>query len=396
MALFGLSSVTAGFALPLSVQAMVRKEWTQLWRDKYLLAFIVLLPVAQLLVTGLAIQKDLRHIPTLVYNQDHHNASAELLNAFQQSAYFQVVVDPQVQSERDLLRQVKQGRYRLGLIIPPDYARHLLTGDEPSQVRLVMDGTNANISKTLLDAARAVLANHALRLAQAKGPVVVATGVASAAASPVLLQAQVLNNPELSPSMFLIPGILGVIMHMMTVLLTSSSIVRERENGTLEQLMVSPILAKHLMLGKVLPYALIGLVDMVLTLVAMVGFFNIPISGGVGLLFAASTLFIFTSLAVGLLISTLCKSQTQSVQLTLGLLLPSLLLSGFVFPVEPMPWFIKLISYSLPLTYYLEVIRAIVIKGTGLLELWAPLGLLLGMTLGLMTLAILRFKKQVV
>jgi ABC-2 type transport system permease protein len=371
---------------------MVRKEWTQLWRDKYLLAFIVLLPVAQLLVTGLAIQKDLRHIPTLVYNQDHHNASAELLNAFQQSAYFQVVVDPQVQSERDLLRQVKQGRYRLGLIIPADYARHLLTGDEPSQVRLVMDGTNANISKTLLDAARAVLSNHALRLAQAQRTVV----SPAAAGPPVLLQAQVLNNPELSPSMFLIPGILGVIMHMMTVLLTSSSIVRERENGTLEQLMVSPILAKHLMLGKVLPYALIGLVDMVLTLVAMVGFFNIPISGGVGLLFAASTLFIFTSLAVGLLISTLCKSQTQSVQLTLGLLLPSLLLSGFVFPIESMPWFIKLISYSLPLTYYLEVIRAIVIKGTGLLELWSPLGLLLGMTLGLMSLAILRFKKQVV
>ncbi len=382
----------AGLALPLSVQAMVRKEWTQLWRDKYLLAFIVLLPVAQLLVTGLAIQKDLRHIPTLVYNQDHHNASAELLNAFQQSAYFQVVVDPQVQSERDLLRQVKQGRYRLGLIIPADYARHLLTGDEPSQVRLVMDGTNANISKTLLDAARAVLSNHALRLAQAQRTVV----SPAAAGPPVLLQAQVLNNPELSPSMFLIPGILGVIMHMMTVLLTSSSIVRERENGTLEQLMVSPILAKHLMLGKVLPYALIGLVDMVLTLVAMVGFFNIPISGGVGLLFAASTLFIFTSLAVGLLISTLCKSQTQSVQLTLGLLLPSLLLSGFVFPIESMPWFIKLISYSLPLTYYLEVIRAIVIKGTGLLELWSPLGLLLGMTLGLMSLAILRFKKQVV
>jgi ABC-2 type transport system permease protein len=159
--------------------------------------------------------------------------------------------------------------------------------------------------------------------------------------------------------------------------------------------MVTPLLVTDLMLGKILPYALIGLLDMILTLGVMVGFFSIPISGGFGFLCIASTVFILTSLGLGLLISTCSRTQVQSVQMTMGLLLPSLLLSGFVFPLEPMPWFIKVISYLLPLTYYLEIIRGVVIKGSGFIELWQPFGLLAISTLVLMTLSILRFRKQV-
>ena len=375
------------------VASIFKKELIQLLRDRYLVAFIIALPIAQLLVTGLAIQRDMKHIPTLVLNRDKHYASYELLKAFEQSSYFDIKTLAAVQTDEALIRTVKTGQYRLGLIIPPDYSKNLLSGQSASQVNLVLDGTNANISKSILDAAQAILANHALEVARQNS---LQGGLGAAGRGrPIILQTKVINNPDLSPSIFLIPGILGVIMHLMTVLFTSSSIVRERETGTLEQLMVTPLLVTDLMLGKILPYALIGLLDMVLTLGVMVGFFSIPISGGFGFLCIASTVFILTSLGLGLLISTCSRTQVQSVQMTMGLLLPSLLLSGFVFPLEPMPWFIKVISYLLPLTYYLEIIRGVVIKGSGFIELWQPFGLLAISTLVLMTLSILRFRKQV-
>jgi ABC-2 type transport system permease protein len=375
------------------VASIFKKELIQLLRDRYLVGFIIALPIAQLLVTGLAIQRDMKHIPTLVLNRDKHYASYELLKAFEQSSYFDIKTLAAVQTDEALIRTVKTGQYRLGLIIPPDYSKNLLSGQSASQVNLVLDGTNANISKSILDAAQAILANHALEVARQNS---LQGGLGAAGRGrPIILQTKVINNPDLSPSIFLIPGILGVIMHLMTVLFTSSSIVRERETGTLEQLMVTPLLVTDLMLGKILPYALIGLLDMILTLGVMVGFFSIPISGGFGFLCIASTVFILTSLGLGLLISTCSRTQVQSVQMTMGLLLPSLLLSGFVFPLEPMPWFIKVISYLLPLTYYLEIIRGVVIKGSGFIELWQPFGLLAISTLVLMTLSILRFRKQV-
>jgi ABC-2 type transport system permease protein len=376
------------------VASIFKKELIQLLRDRYLVAFIIALPIAQLLVTGLAIQRDMKHIPTLVLNRDKHYASYELLKAFEQSSYFDMKSLASVQSDETLIRTVKTGQYRLGLIIPPDYSKNLLSGQSTSQVNLVLDGTNANISKSILDAAQAILANHALEVSR-QNSLQGALGGGVGRGRPIILQTKVINNPDLSPSIFLIPGILGVIMHLMTVLFTSSSIVRERETGTLEQLMVTPLLVTDLMLGKILPYALIGLLDMVLTLGVMVGFFSIPISGGFGFLCIASTVFILTSLGLGLLISTCSRTQVQSVQMTMGLLLPSLLLSGFVFPLEPMPWFIKVISYLLPLTYYLEIIRGVVIKGSGFMELWQPFGLLALSTVVLMSLSILRFRKQV-
>jgi ABC-2 type transport system permease protein len=377
------------------VYSIFKKELIQLLRDKYLVGFIIALPIAQLLVTGLAIQRDMRHIPTLVLNRDHHNASYELLKAFEQSSYFDIKTLTAVQTDEALIRTVKTGQYRLGLIIPPDYSKNLLTGQSNAQVNLVLDGTNANISKSILDAAQAVLGNYTLEVVKQNSLQGNSSSTSNAKGKPITLQTKVINNPELSPSIFLIPGILGVIMHLMTVLFTSSSIVRERETGTLEQLMVTPLLVTDLMLGKILPYAMIGLLDMLLTLGVMVWFFNIPIAGGFGFLCIASTVFILTSLGLGLLISTCSRTQVQSVQMTMGLLLPSLLLSGFVFPLEPMPWFIKTISYLLPLTYYLEIIRGVVIKSSGFAELWQPFSLLALSTVVLMTLSILRFRKQV-
>lgn len=361
-------------------------------RDPYLVAFIVALPLIQLLVTGLAIQRDINHIPLLVCDYDARNASIELLKDFQNSTYFNISSRNYVHSEDEIIRSIRAGRAQAGLIIPPDYSEHLLAGDNQATVNLVVDGTNANVAKVILNAGNLIVAHHAAMLSTSLQP---AGASGDALQAPIALRTKVLYNPDLKSSYFLIPGILAIIMHMMTILFTSFGIVRERENGTLEQLMVTPIRVIDLMIGKVIPYALIGFLDMLLTLGVMIAFFDIHITGNFWFLCMASIIFILTSLAIGLLISTTCRSQVQAIQLTVGLLIPSLLISGFVFPIAPMPVLIKFISYSLPLTYYLEIIRGVIIRGIGFAELWRQTLVLLGISLGFLWVSVLRFKKQV-
>lgn len=379
------------------IRSIFRKEIIQLFRDPYLVGFIIALPIIQLLVTGLAIQRDLRHVPTIVCNYDNRNASIELLKSFQASTFFDLDARNYVGSEQAVIQAIRRGKFRVGIIIPPDYSQNVLSGRDKALVNVVVDGTNANISKTILDAAHLIVANHATVVATPlRGNGFLGTGVSGSDLAPTIdISTKVLYNPELKASFFLIPGILGIIMHMMTVLFTSFAIVRERETGTLEQLMVTPIHTGDLMLGKVVPYAVVGFLDMILTLGVMVWFFDIAITGSFWFLCLASIVFILTSLGMGLLISTTCRTQVQAIQLTIAILLPSLLLTGFVFPLEPMPWFVKIFSYSLPLTYYLEIIRGVIIKGTGFVELWPHTLILLVFTMIMLTMSILRFKKQV-
>ena len=380
------------------IRSVFRKELIQLMRDPYLVAFIIALPIMQLLVTGLAISKELRHVPMVVCNYDKRNASFELLKAFDSSPFFDIDDAYYVASEDALNRAIRQGKFRIGVTIPPDYSSRLMSGSGPAQVDITIDGTHANIAKSIHASALTVIERYTRQLMNAQSIVsgnLAMSGTGGLSAAAIQPRSKVLYNPEFQSSYFLIPGILAIIMHMMTILFTSFAIVRERENGTLEQLMSTPIRVADLMIGKVIPYAVIGLLDMMLTLGVMVWFFHISISGSFWFLIIASIIFIITSLAIGLLISTTCRSQVQAVQLTLALLLPSLLISGFVFPLEPMPWLIKVFSYSLPLTYYLEIIRGVVIKGIGLFELWPPLLALVGLSSVLLAVCIARFKKQI-
>ena len=374
------------------IASIFRKELIQLFRDKYLLGFIIALPIVQLLVTGLAIQKDINHIPTVVCNFDYSsNASQKLLHAFANSKFFDITPDYYVSSETELVRRIRKGEFRVGIIVPPDYTEDLQSGNEQPSVKIVVDGTNGTITKTILDASQVILSRFALDTFKQMDP----NQNQSTSVSPIGLETKVLYNPDIVTSYFLIPAILGILMHMLTILFTSFTIVRERETGTLEQLMVTPVRVMDLMIGKLIPYTVIGFADMILTLGVMVWFFDIPVSGSFSFLCLASVIFILTSLAIGLVISTTCRTQVQAIQVTLAILLPSLLLTGFVFPIEPMPWFIKIISYALPLTYYLEIIRGVVIKGIGFPELWGQTLILLTMTITMVTLSIFRFKKQV-
>jgi ABC-2 type transport system permease protein len=371
------------------IQSIFRKEIIQLLRDPYLVMFIIALPIIQLTVTGLAVKRDLTHIPTVVANYDKRNDSIELLKDFDNSRLFDIKT---VSSEEEVMTKIRKENYRVGIVIPPDFSEKLLTGSEVPQINVIIDGTNGAIAKTILTGAQLIVANHTKKILAEHLP----AGSLSDVNSPgIQTQSKVLYNPDMSSAYFLVPAILAIVMHMLTILFTSFAIVRERESGTLELLMVTPVRVPDLMLGKVLPYALIGLMDMLLTLGVMVWFFDISITGNFGFLILASVIFILASLGMGLLISILCRTQVQAIQLTVAIFLPSLLLTGFVFPLEPMPWFIKLISYSLPLTYYLEIIRGVVIKGVGGEELWLQTGVILLMAVGMLGTSILRFNKQI-
>lgn len=384
------------------IESVVKKELIQLIRDPFLMAFIITLPIAQLLVTGLAISKDLKHVPIIICNYDNRNESLELVKTFQNSTYFNIRAKDFVTSEKEVMQGIQKGKYRIGIVIPPDYSKELMLGNTSAEVRISIDGTNANIAKSLRAMAAAVVQNYnkeRMAAGHITRPIQTDLGSSSAGSGSVGSIAKpatkILYNPKLQTSYFLIPGILAVIMHMMTILLTSFAIVRERESGTLEQLMVTPIRVSDLMVGKVVPYAAIGLFDMALTLMVMMWFFQVDVSGSFWLLCLTSVVFIITSLTIGLLISTTCRSQVQAVQITIGFLLPSLMISGFVFPLDPMPWVVKIFSYMLPITYYLEIIRGVVVKGSGVSELWGYTTLLAAISLLLLGLCVVRFKKQV-
>jgi ABC-type Na+ efflux pump permease subunit len=380
-----------GFTLS-GVQSIFRKELIQLLRDPYLVMFIIALPVIQLTVTGLAVKRDLSHIPTAVANYDRRNASIELLKDFNNSRLFNI---EEVASEDAVMNKIRKENYRVGIIIPPDFSQKLLSGSEAPQVNVIIDGSNGAIAKTILTGAQLIVTNHSKKLLAQHLPASSSTLTSAMETPGIQTQAKVLYNPDMSSAYFLVPAILAIVMHMLTILFTSFAIVRERESGTLELLMVTPVRIPDLMLGKVLPYAFIGFMDMLLTLGVMVWFFDISISGNFGFLLLASIIFILASLGMGLLISILCHTQVQAIQLTVAIFLPSLLLTGFVFPMEPMPWFIKIISYSLPLTYYLEIIRGVVIKGVGAGELWLQTGVILAMAVAMLSASILRFNKQI-
>lgn len=370
------------------IQSIFRKEIIQLLRDPYLVMFIIALPVIQLMVTGLAVQRDLKHIATVVVNYDQGSASRQLLADFQHSTLFDL---DQVGSDAVMMQKIRNGNYRVGIIIPPDYSEKALAGTAAPQINIIVDGTQGTIAKTIVDGANQVVFNHNRKLLAEAG----FGNADSSLPAGIELKTKVLYNPKMSSAYYLVPAILAIVMHMLTILFTSFAVVRERESGTLEQLMVSPVKVPDLMLGKVLPYALIGFLDMLLTLGVMVWFFNISITGSFWFLCVASLIFILTSLGIGLLISILCRTQVQAIQLTVAIFLPSLLLTGFVFPLEPMPWFIKIISYSLPLTYYLDVIRGVVIKGIGAGDLWFQTLILLLMAALTLGGSILRFNKQI-
>lgn len=360
------------------------KELLQLRRDRLTLAMMAVLPVVQLMLFGYAINTDVRHIPTVVYDQDRTAQSRDLVRSLEATGFYDV--HGQVRSYAEMENVLRAGHAKVGVVIPSRYSSDLQVR-RPTEVQLVVDGSDPQTVGSALDTAGSLVQRRSTELMLLRG------GSAGAREPPLSLKPTIWYNPELRTAVFIVPGLVGVILTMTMVMLTSMALARERERGTLEQLIVSPVKRLELVLGKILPYVAIGYVQMTLILGIGKLLFNVPLVGSLALLYLLASLFIAAHLALGLFFSTLARTQQQAMQMSFFFLLPNILLSGFMFPFEAMPEPAQWVSQCLPLTHFLRIVRGITLKGASFDDLTSEVGILALILAVLVTLTSLRFKK---
>jgi ABC-2 type transport system permease protein len=352
------------------IWSIVVKEFIQIRRDPRTLAIVLAMPLMQLILFGYAINTTVDHIATIVLDQSRDAQSRRFLTSFFNTGFF----DPAGQAGS--LEQVRQaidaGSARVGIVLPPDFSHDLLAGRAP-KAQVLIDGSDPNTAQTALLVAGT--------LAQRAGP------------SAVDLRPVVLYNPGMQSINFMIPGLLGLILQFQTLLLTAFAVVRERERGTLEQLVVTPVKPWELMLGKILPFVVVAFANVFVASAIGRFWFGVEFAGSFVLLLALAGLFVLSSLGLGLLISTVSQTQAQAMQLALFVMLPSIILSGFVFPREGMPHPIRDLGLLIPLTYFLQILRGIILKGVGVEVLWPEVLALAAFGLVVFGLSANRFRK---
>ncbi|MBI5878704.1 MAG: ABC transporter permease [Chloroflexi bacterium] len=364
---------------------ILRKEFIHILRDPRALAVMILIPVVQLILLGYAATTDVRHLVTGVYDADHSEQSRALIEAYRASEYFSM--DYLVGSERELAGLLDNGRVRAGLVVRSGYGNDLLKG-RPAQVLVLIDGSDPAVANTVFAASQSVGQAHGAQVIQQR------LGIDVASLGGVDVRPRVLYNPELRSSNYMIPGLIGLILQFLTVLFTAQSIVRERETGTIEQLVVTPIRPLELVVGKVLPYTLVAMIALIEILLFGVFWFQVPVRGSLLLLIGCSVLFLLTTLGQGILISTVARSQQEAILLTFLISLPGIFLAGFFFPLEAMPVPLQIVSYVVPLRYMLIIIRAIMLKGVGVEAFSEQLTALAILGPLLMFMAARRFRKS--
>jgi len=363
------------------------KELLQLRRDRLTLAMMVVLPIVQLLLFGYAVNTDVRHVPTVVYDQDKTAASRDLWRSLEATGFYDVV--GHVEDYDAIARLLRTGNARVALVVPPDFASDLVRG-RSADVQLIVDGSDPQIvASATTTAASLVLARSSELFVQRLS----ASGVPFVG-EPMRLETNTWYNPDLRTAVYVVPGIVGVILTMTMVMLTAMAVARERERGTLEQLIVSPVKSIELVIGKIVPYVGMGYVQMTLILFAGKLVFDVPLLGSTGLLYALAFLFIAANLALGLFFSTLAKTQQQAMQMAFFFLLPNILLSGFMFPFEAMPRPARILAEVLPLTHFLRIVRGITLKGAALSDVRFDVLWLTAILALLLVLASLRFSKK--
>jgi ABC-2 type transport system permease protein len=367
---------------------VIRKEFIHIIRDPRTLAVMFIAPLMQLVLFGYAATSDVRNVPMAVFDQDRTPQSRHLVTSFVQSGQFTIA--QYVGSEQELARLVDAGQARAGLIIPPQYGADLLSG-QGAQVAFVLDGSDPSVASSALSSARLIGQVEATSVQQ---QALARRGGSVTLAQPMEVRPRVWYNPDMASAVFMVPALIGLILQMQATLLTSSAIVRERERGTIEQLIVTPIRPLELILGKILPYALVALLITLEILISGTLLFGVPIKGSVTLLLSIACLFLLSTLGIGLLISTVANTQQEAFLLTFLTLLPSIFLSGFIYPIAAMPKILQFFSGFIPLTYFLTVVRGIVIKGVGVPALTTQITALAIFGIVLIVLASLRFRKR--
>ena len=368
-------------------RAVLKKEFIHIIRDRASLIMAIAMPIAMLIIFGYAINMNVEHLPTVVWDQAQTVDSRDLITSIRNTQYMDP--DNYVQGYKEIEGYLDSGKARAAVIIPPDFGKKI-QGLEQANVQVLVDGSDPTVARAVMSAVQMLGLNKSLELQSER---LVARGNATGLEMPLNLVTRVWYNPDMKSMVFNIPGLIGLILQNVIAMLTSFSIVREKERGTMEQLVVTPIRPLELMLGKLLPFVVIGFVSLTLILATGIFWFGVVPLGSIPLLFFLSTIFLVTILAIGLLISSIARTQLQAMQMTFILLLPSILLSGFIFPRETMPKLLQILGGLFPLTYFLKIVRGIFLKGVGIEYLWQDSLTLCAFAIVLLAIASKKFKK---
>ena len=367
----------------------LQKEFQQLRRDPNLFRLLVIGPIAQLVIFGFAINLDVNSVPLVVLDQDHSLQSHDFIARFENSGYFPIV--QHIDKMSDIDKYLVLGDASLVLTIPPEFGKKILRG-QPAQVEAVVDGSESNAASVGLSYAGQIVAGYSQEVLLES---FARRGFGELKPITVTPEIRVWYNPDLKSRNYILPSLLGTILTQATVSLTALAIVKEKERGTLEQLIVTPIKTWQIIIGKLAPFAIIGMIDILLALGGVTLLFGIAVRGSITMLLLLSVLFIFTTLGIGLFVSTVSSTQQQAMMTAVFfVMMPMNFLSGFVFPIENMPLAIQWVSYLLPLRYFYEIIRGIFLRGAGLAELWPQVVALFIFGAGILALSSLRFRKK--
>lgn len=364
--------------------AVMTKEWIEILNDKFTVAIILIIPIIQMTIYGFGVSFEVRQVPTVIFDQDLRPQSSILLDEMLATDFYKIT--KHVYSRDAAVNEIVSGHARAAIIIPPNFSDKLQAG-APAQVQVLIDGSDSTIANAL--------ATTAIAVGQSRSLQILSTVLNQKQAKPPIdIRSRMLFNPDAKTTNFILPGLIGFMAQTITLFLTVNSIVRERVSGTLEQLMLTPVKPLGLMLGKLVPNGVIGFIGTNLMLAEMYLIFKVPINGNVFLLEACTLIFVFVSLSIGILISSTATSQEQAMHLASFVLIPSVLLSGFIFPRESMPALLNWLGLFIPLTYFLQIQRGIILRGAGLEDLWQWVLPLMIFGFFLIFLSVKRFRKS--
>ncbi|MGE5352308.1 MAG: ABC transporter permease [Acidobacteriota bacterium] len=373
-----------------SVISFIKKEFQQLMRDKRMLMVIFTSPLLQLLLLGYAASFDLDVIHTAIYDMDHSQTSRDVIDQFSKSGYF--VVDKNVNSYKELNQLFDDGKILAAILIPEDFERNLFSLRQ-APLQAILDGSDSRNAIVVNGYIQNIISGYSHNITH---ELLDRRGYRLPAAGNVTSEERILFNPGLKPKNFMVPNIMGLVLMTVAIGLMSVAIVKERENGTLEQLIVTPIKPWQMILGKLVPYAILSFIAMLGVLLATIFWFGIHIKGSLILLIMATLLFLISNLGFGVLVSTICKTQQQALMISIFMVqLPMIYFSGFAFPIDNMPLIIQYFSNIIPLKYYIIILRGIVLKGTGFSSLWQEILIILLIGSVVITASVLRFKKRI-
>jgi len=370
------------------VRHLIRKEFIQVLRDKKLRLFIFLPPMIQLLAYGYAINFDIKHVPTAVYAEDNSAESRQLISRFASSDYFAIKYF--ISTQEELRRLIDENEVTLVLRLPYDFARKIKSNQE-SLVQLVVDATDSNAALIVARYANNVITDFSLEIMQER---LARLGAVEGLSLPLEVEPRAWFNVNLKSRFSFVPGVIAMVIMLVSLMLTALTVVREREIGTMEQILVSPLRPVEFMLGKTIPFIVISLVDMVVIILVGVFWFEVPFRGSMLVLFLGAITFLFNSVGLGLFISTVSSTQQQAMMAGTFFFTPAILLSGLIFPIPNMPLFFQYLTYLNPLRYFVVVVQGIFLRGDGLAILWPQMAGMIILGVALLTLSVLRFQKR--